>query len=79
MYKRDITTGASFAAETKNLEIPILKPKLHYVTQEREGNTSMGPTDEQKSAVGQRQLENFLYENESLKEDVHALRGKIHR
>ena len=63
----------------KNLEIPILQPRLPYVTQEREGNASMGPNDQQEPTVGQPQLEYFLYENEFLKEDVHALREKIHR
>ena len=53
-----------------NVKIPILRPRLPAETQEPEGKIPMESTDPQEPVEVQPQLENLLYENELLKEDV---------
>ena len=63
----------------ENVEIHILIPRVPTETQESEGNIAMESTNPQEPVEGQPQLENLLYENESLKEDVQALREELQR
>ena len=72
-------TRASWATKVANFEIPILRPRLLAQTQEPEGNIPMESVDLQEPVEGQPQLENLLYENELLKEDVQELREELQK
>ena len=70
---------ASWETKVATIEIPILRPRLPTKTKETESNRAMESTDTQEPAEGQPQLENLLYENELLKEDVQELREELQR
>ena len=61
------------------IEIPILRPRSPAETQEPVGNLPMEATITQEPVEGQPHLENFMYENELLNENVRVLREELEK